>query len=249
MDAIAPKVISGCASDAAGRLTGSSLSTRRLFVAATVCVMLACAALVIDLPVAQYVKAHGLRGELARIVRLSEVFGWGGTVTIIILTAVVLDGRGWRVFLALAIPSLGAGLIADGVKLLVGRWRPVAATTYSSVSETFVGWLPLLKESGATGSKYAMQSFPSAHAATAVGLAAALSLLYPRGRWLFALFALMAMLQRIEGQAHYCSDVLAGAAIGLTVTAAVQCSRFGVQRCCTAHRSATSSDCGRREVE
>jgi len=233
MNAIAPKTMAVPASDPAGRLIDSSSSSRRLFVAAVICAVLACAALVVDLPVAQYVKVHGLRGELARLVRLSEVFGWGGTVTIIILMVAVLDGRGWRQFLALAIPSLGAGLIADGVKLLVGRWRPSAAGTFSSVSETFVGWLPLLKEAGATGSKYSMQSFPSAHAATAVGLAAALSLLYPRGRWLFAVFALLAMLQRIEGQAHYCSDVLAGAAIGLLMAATVQCSRFKTQDCRT----------------
>jgi len=200
----------------------------RLYAVAIVLVALAVAALAIDLPVAQYVRSHGLHGEWSRVVRLSEVFGWGGTVTILIVTAVILDQRGWRILLPLAIPSLGSGLIADGVKLLVSRWRPSAAGTYSSVSETFIGWLPLLQNGSAAGSRYAMQSFPSAHAATAAGLAAALALHYPRGRWLFALFAALAMLQRIEAQAHYCSDVLAGAAIGVAVTAAVQSSRFKV---------------------
>ena len=55
--------------------------------------------------------------------------------------------------------------------------------------------------------------FPSAHAATAVGLAIALGVLYPRGRWLFIAFAFLAGLQRIEAQAHFASDVLAGAAV------------------------------------
>src|SRR5262245_8935032 len=249
MNAIAPKVISGGASDTAVSLMDSSLSSRRLLIAAIVCAVLACVALAIDLPVAQYVKAHGLRGELARLVRISEVFGWGGTVGFIILAAVVLDGRGWRVLLPLSISSLGAGLIADGVKLLIGRWRPSTAATLSSASETFIGWLPLLKEAGATGSNYAMQSFPSAHAATAVGLAAALSLLYPRGRWLFAMFAVLAMLQRIEGQAHYCSDVLAGAAIGLLTAATVQRSRIRIQSCSPEQGSATTSDSSLHEVK
>jgi len=215
MDAMAAKVMAGPASEHAAR------SRRRLFILAAVCAAMAMVALAVDLPVVQYVKAHPLRGEWSRVVRLSEVFGWGGTVTILILTAVVLDRRRWRVFLPLAIPSLGAGLIADGVKLLIGRWRPSAVGTFSSVSETFIGWLPLLKQSTAIGSNYAMQSFPSAHATTAAGLAAALAMLYPRGRWLFAAFALLAMLQRVEAQAHYCSDVLAGAAIGLAVSAGV----------------------------
>ena len=63
----------------------------------------------------------------------------------------------------------------------------------------------------------------------AAGLAAALGVLYPRGRWLFACFALLAMLQRIDAQAHFCSDVLAGAAIGCCVAAIVQSSRLNVQ--------------------
>jgi membrane-associated phospholipid phosphatase len=215
------RVMTESASDAvaANAASGAGSLSARLLAAALVLAILAGAALAVDLPVAHYVKAHQLRGELSRVVRLSEVFGWGGTVAIIILSCVVLDRRGWRVFLPLAIPSLGAGLLADGVKLLVGRWRPSAPGSFSSASETFIGWLPLLDAGSATGSRHPMQSFPSAHAATAAGLAAALALLYPRGRWLFAVFALLAMIQRVETHAHYCSDVLAGAALGLAVSA------------------------------
>src|SRR5262245_50252713 len=97
MDAIAPQATAYRASDGAERRTDSWPNSRRLYVAAAACAVVACAALAVDLPVAQYVKSHGLRGEFGRVVRLSEVFGWGGTVTIIILTAAVLDGRGWRV--------------------------------------------------------------------------------------------------------------------------------------------------------
>src|SRR5438874_10263921 len=133
------KAMNADASDALAAKTAVQRSMSysvRLLGMAIVLAVLSGAALAVDLPVAQYVKSHALRGELSRVVRLSEIFGWGGTVTIIIATAVVLDGRGWRVFLPLAISSLGAGLIADGVKLLVGRWRPSAANTFSSVSET-----------------------------------------------------------------------------------------------------------------
>src|SRR4051794_37603835 len=182
-----------------------SRSGRRLLALAAICAGLAACALMVDLPVTQYLKAHPLRGELARIVRLSEVFGWGGTVTILIFTAAVLDGRGCRVALPLATSSLGAGVIADGLKLFIARWRPSALpATCTSAGDTFLGWLPLLGGGeGAHG--HAIQSFPSAHAATAVGLAAALAALYPRGRWLFAAFAALAMFQRMEAQAHWCS--------------------------------------------
>jgi membrane-associated phospholipid phosphatase len=220
------------ASDASNQLRelgAPRWSSRRLFAAAAVCLVLATVALAIDLPVAQYLKAHPLRGELARIVRLSEVFGWGGTVTILIFTAAALDSRGWRVLLPLAASSLGSGLIADGLKLLIARWRPSAMPpSCDSVSDTFIGWWPLLGGSGGAHG-HAIQSFPSAHSATAAGLAAALAMLYPRGRWLFAAFAALAMFQRIEAQAHWCSDVLAGAVLGCSVAAAVQCSKSKVQ--------------------
>jgi undecaprenyl-diphosphatase len=66
-----------------------------------------------------------------------------------------------------------------------------------------------------------LQSFPSGHAATAAGLAVALAVLYPRGRWLFAVLAVLAALQRVEVQSHFPSDVLAGAALGCLTGALV----------------------------
>jgi membrane-associated phospholipid phosphatase len=95
------------------------------------------------------------------------------------------------------------------------------------VQSTFIACLPQWnRDSLGRGYGYALQSLPSAHAATAVGLALALAALYPRGRWLFASFAVLAGLQRIEAQAHFASDVLAGAAVGCMVGAAWQWSRF-----------------------
>ena len=199
-----------------------SLSPRRLYTLAILCTALSAAALAMDMPVLQWAKAHALHGDLGRLVRLAETFGWGGTVTLIVLTAGILDSRGWRMAVPLAVSSLGAGQQADGLKLIVGRLRPSAATEITSIGDSFVGFLPTLQSALAGVKHYAFQSFPSAHAATAAGLAAGLAIFYPRGRWLFALFALLAMVQRVDAQAHWCSDVLAGAALGLLVTALVQ---------------------------
>jgi len=177
--------------------------------------VLAILALWIDLPVAQFIKGRGLSGELRRLVRLSEAFGWGGTVGIIILLAALLDPRGWRVAWRLAICSYGAGITADGIKLLIGRLRPAHANLAGSVSETFAAWLPAWRaESLGLDYGHNLQSFPSGHAATAAGLAVALAFLYPRARWLFVAFAVLASLQRVEAQSHFVSDVLAGAALG-----------------------------------
>ncbi len=191
----------------------------RLIAAAVLLAALSAAALPIDLAVAQFVSQHPPGGELKRLVRLSEVFAWGGTVALIIVTAVVLDARRWRVVLPLAVPAFGAGLLADGIKLFIARLRPSAATEIETVQATFVGWLPVLHRDAAHPHGHAIESFPSAHSATAVGLAIGLSTLYPRGRWLFALFAILAMTQRLEAQAHFLSDVLTGAAVGCLVGA------------------------------
>ena len=48
--------------------------------------------------------------------------------------------------------------------------------------------------------------------------------------WLFAAFAALACFQRMEAQAHFASDVLAGAAIGCLVGGACQLSRCSMQR-------------------
>lgn len=185
--------------------------------------VLACAAalaLLIDRPVALWFKEHKLPGEVAHLVRLAEVFGWGGGVTLIILTAATLDLRGWWIVPRLAGGSIGAGLLTDFIKLFIARTRPSATEEAANSVETFVATLPAFNTAGLVGGYgHHVQSFPSAHSATAVGLAIGLSFLYPRGRWLFAAFAILAMLQRLEADAHYCSDVLAGAGVAFVVAA------------------------------
>lgn len=177
--------------------------------------LLALLAVPIDLSVAQWLRAHELPGAVRRLLRLSEAFAWGGTVTLIVLAAARLDARGWRIVPRLAAVTVGGGLAADTAKLLVGRLRPSAANLDGDALQTFVAWLPavdpvLLGQSYG----YTLQSFPSGHAATAAGLAVALTLLYPRGRWLFGALAVLAAAQRLQGNAHFVSDVLAGASLG-----------------------------------
>ncbi len=189
---------------------------------ALILLLLAAAALSVDLSVAGFVKLGNVPGDLKRLVGLSEAFAYGGTVGIIILLAMVLDPRGWRIAPRLTMTAFGAGLLADGLKLLVARQRPSIADASAHVFDTFAGWLPLLQDN------HRLQSFPSGHTATAVGLAIALSALYPRGWWLFAVIATVSGFQRIASESHFLSDVLVGAAIGCLVGAGCTTStRFG----------------------
>lgn len=173
------------------------------------------ASLPIDLPLARWQDSFDVPGDLSRLIILSEAFAYGGTVILIVLAAVSLDPRGWRVAPRLLLLAYGAGTIANTGKLLLARTRPREAELDGPVLGTFGSWLPPL-----SGNED-VQSFPSGHTATAVGLAIALTTLYPRGGWLFVLLAILAATQRIDSQAHYLSDVLAGAAIGFLVAAIV----------------------------
>jgi membrane-associated phospholipid phosphatase len=170
--------------------------------------LLGFAALPLDLPVARWFHAGHCPGDLGRLFSLAEVYAHGFGVAAILLTALVLD---WcrRAFFPRAVATVVVGgLAADLLKLCLARARPRAFSLDGSVWETFGHWLPL----NHTASGF--DSFPSGHMATAVALSAALIWLYPRGRWLFIGFAILAGGQRMYSASHFLSDVVWGAAVG-----------------------------------
>jgi len=140
-----------------------------------------------------------------------EPFGHGLGVLLALLMLHQLDpARRWAMP-RVAVCALAAGGTADLLKMAIVRSRPndVPLDFAGSVWATFGHWLPPIL-SGQSG----MQSFPSAHTATAAGLAAALIWLYPQGRFLFTLLVVLVGCQRIVSGAHFPSDVAAGAAAG-----------------------------------
>jgi membrane-associated phospholipid phosphatase len=186
--------------------------------------LLACVALAIDLPVARFVAewdGHEPLDSLREIVSQFEPFAHAAGVAGILLVIFVLDRSRRRSVLRLAACAFGAGLLTDLIKLSVARVRPVRALELqcSDVWATFEACFACLNNWSLAIDR-TIQSFPSGHAATAAGLAVGLCWLYPRGRWLFALFAVLASLQRILALAHFPSDVFAGAAIGCLIGAA-----------------------------
>lgn len=114
-----------------------------------------------------------------------------------------------------------SGLATDLIKPLVGRLRP-----------------KLLFEAGLYGFEplrigYEYNSFPSGHATTVFALAASLALFFPRWRLPLFSFAAVVGFSRIIVGAHYLSDLMAGAYIGvMTVFAlAIVCHRRGWIHC------------------
>ncbi len=109
------------------------------------------------------------------------------------------------VFAAVAVPSLATTLI----KKVVGRARPKLW-----LHEHIYGLDP-----GSFAA--AWNSWPSGHSTTIFALAYALSVLWPRGTWVWGAGAVLVAFSRVMINAHFLSDVLAGACVGLLLSFAV----------------------------
>jgi membrane-associated phospholipid phosphatase len=169
------------------------------------------AALGVDCRLAQWLAEGRCPKSLDQFLARAELLGRGECVLLVALIVYQLDAsRRWAAAWVLACPLL-SGLAADLVKLSIARVRPHNFDFAGDVWSTFGGWFPL------TSAGSAGQSFPSAHAATAVGLAVALAWLYPAGKRVFVVLAVLVACQRVESGAHYLSDVLCGAAVGCAV--------------------------------
>jgi membrane-associated phospholipid phosphatase len=175
----------------------------------------ALAAFSVDCSLADWCKTTPCPRFFHDLFHYAEPFGHGWGVLLLVAVVFVLDPtRRWALPRVLSCALL-SGLVADGLKMLIARARPHHFDFSGDVWTTFGGWFPLTS-AGSVG-----QSFPSAHTATAVGFALALSWLYPNGRRLFPLLAALVACQRIESGAHFLSDVLCGAATGYLVATAL----------------------------
>ena len=184
--------------------------------------LLGCAfvAMPLDDSVARFFEGESqLPGDIRRFIRLCEVFAHGLGVTMILITALVLDWANRRRIIWAGISAAACGGIANISKMIIERSRPHAIDLAStSASESFGLWFPGFQEGPWT---HAMQSFPSAHTATGVGFAIGLAYAYPHARYWFAVLAVLAGLQRLECEAHFLSDVLAGAGVAFLIATIV----------------------------
>ncbi len=188
---------------------------------ATILISGAVAAFGVDCSVAQWIhECHklGYLRYLRDLASICEIFGRAECVLLVAILMWRLDRlRRWAVP-GVAATALLSGVVADGVKMLIARARPHHFDFLGGVWSSFGPWLPL----GSLGS--ASQSFPSAHTATAVGLAISLIYIYPAARSPLVILPMLVAIQRMDSGAHFLSDVLCGAAVGCLV--AVLALRF-----------------------
>ncbi len=185
-------------------------SISHLWTLAAVLGGLGVAALAIDVPLASWARSGNCPDFVEKLCGLAEVFGHGLGIVLTVIVIGVLDPRHRYGIPRIMAASLGAGLAANVIKLLVGRTRPNHCdfAIADRGINTFGDWFPLAFNPGWE------QSFPSSHMATAAGLAIVLAAFYPRGRWLFPALAALAGCQRLLHQSHFASDIFWGAAVG-----------------------------------
>lgn len=181
-------------------------------------------AFLVDLPVARLFRGGFLPGDLRRLLDFPEVAAHGLGVACLTIGVAALDPTLWRKATgpwwlpsATLVRFLGAtyagGVFVNMLKAVIIRVRPRAIDLASVDSAFDTFGQAAATAAGATGSD--LMSFPSGHSAVAAGFAAALASRYPHAAWFFAAVGLGAMLQRLVSSAHYPSDVLCGAALGL----------------------------------
>jgi len=168
------------------------------------------------------VAAWALRSRapiLDLMVGIINPIGAGITLLVSCLALAVLTRRlrrarlhdaAWLASLAFA----SAGLVEFTLKHLVGRPRPDAT----------------MVTAGLLGPSFApdIDSFPSGHATSVFAVATIFAAYYPRLRWVLYGVAAAISLGRVYLERHYVSDIVAGAAIGVTVAVLLYCHRHAL---------------------
>jgi membrane-associated phospholipid phosphatase len=165
----------------------------------------------IDVPIARALVAGQALRSLHRFLESIEPFGQPPAVIAVALAVLLCGGIRRGAAFRIAAAALFSGLAVDLLKMFVARIRPRHFDFQGTVFDTFSGALP------GTGAGSRFQSWPSGHTATAVGFCLALSVVFPRGRWLFRVLAALVALQRIESGAHFLSDTLFAASVAYAV--------------------------------
>lgn len=167
------------------------------------------AALLVDRPIAEWVaRASPLdkHSILARVLKLPGDFKYF-TLPLIGVMA-LFNRRHWLAAVPLLLAAALQGISYSLLKWGIGRHRPVVAIEPFAFHPFAGGVHGLMRsESGL--------SFPSGHAALAFATAAVMARLLPRWRLPFWFVAGLVAAERVAENAHYVSDVVAGAGLGV----------------------------------
>lgn len=192
--------------------------TRRAYIFCIVLwIVLLCAAFFVDRAVAQWVqrtrpldKNDPATKVLIFIVRRPGNFWF---LLIVAFALFLWHARKGVAAAALVLSGMGSGINAL-IKWTVGRHRPVIGIAPFEFHPFPQGLAGLFHTERAL-------CFPSGDTTTAFAAAASLAILLPRWKWVFFSIAALVAVERVLENAHYVSDVIAGAGIGMLIGTAI----------------------------
>lgn len=209
---------------------GDSIGTGRgWLVWAGVLAGLGLACIPFDGPISHAVTAFReniLGGDIRRELESLQQYGQGAVTLLVAWAIWLLDPPRRRRLLDWLLAVLIAAAVTLPMKMLIGRPRPKFDDPGYFCGP--FGAYPLGHETGVrhawevwAGISSDLWSMPSSHTVYAVVMSVFLATVYPRLRPLAVLMAILVAVSRVLFGAHYPSDVLVGAAVGLAVAAVV----------------------------
>ena len=159
-------------------------------------------------------KIAGVRVSIAGILKMPGQYGWVLVTAVAAILACRRTPR-WHAGLFIVLCALVTG-VNGLLKWAVGRARPFReAGLAAPINEL----RPFHLEPFTFGFRGMINTinlcFPSGHAALAFASAAGLAILFPRKRWVFYTIAAITSVERFLETAHWFSDCVAAAALGI----------------------------------
>ena len=174
-------------------------------------------------------KKEGIEARLytrtEKFWRLFRDLGEPEMAVILVAVVIVFDRRRWKAGVMLGVAVGAAGAAGMLIRAVTGRLRPDGKLLDDSLRPVQDALGHYVRNEGGNhwyffrGFSFDASdlAFPSGHATIAFATAAVLSFLAPKGRVLFFTLAALCALTRVVMQAHFYSDALMGAAVGLTI--------------------------------
>jgi membrane-associated phospholipid phosphatase len=186
------------------------INAPRLALFATLWLIAIAIAACLDARVASFMRSSGTSGYLENHKAISETIKTAGFYPFTLLVVIPIVAWKHRAKWLAALFVLIATLLAGSNQLfkwIAGRSRPFKPPDGSGALVPFE--LHPFPSSGKN------LCFPSGHACLAFATAAALGILWPRFRWGFYALATIVAVERFAENAHWLSDCVAAAALGI----------------------------------
>ena len=169
----------------------------------------------VDVPIARWFSHHPLPPWLAWSIEASSMYAHGMGIFVVLVAIIVFFPKRRRYVPRVAALAIGGGAVATMTKMFV--LRPSPGSLYLDNSSYDYAWIWSFDWTLSQVATFeaASRAFPSATFASATAMTAGLWMVLPKARWGFVILCFGTMAQRAACGAHFTSDLLGSASVGL----------------------------------